>query len=227
VATIDEIKAAIDSLLGITATGRLLQLNSNTPERAFEAYVLALCASAVKNLGGMATLTGIRTGQNPAVCVFRGGPGSMASRHQDFCYVACVLRGKRFEIHVDVEYIGQSGASHEIDVSLYDADRAADVRSTLASPRTNHNLLVAIECKFYEAPPGVALARTFQGLLSDCSTNRFNAFVSNLGSRDLEMYLAGKSRPDPYLDLTPLDSDAEERFVRSLEQTLKKWAGSR
>jgi hypothetical protein len=226
-ATLNDLKTAIDALLQLSATGRLLQLNSNTGERAYEAYVLALCAQAVRNLGGQATLTGIKSGPNPAVCVFRGGPGSMASRNQDFCFVDCSLRSKRFEVHADVEYVGQSGASHEIDVSFYDAQRARDVRFSKSSPRTNHNLLVAIECKFYESTPGVALARTFVGLISDCSTNQIDAFVSNKTSRDLDRFLSKKSAPEPFTDLTPLSSDAEQRFVRFLEQRLKKWAAGR
>jgi len=225
--SLDDLKAAIDALLQISAAGRLLQLNSNTPERAYEAYVLSLCAVAVRNLGGTATLTGIKSGPDPQICVFRGGPGSMSSTYQDYCYVDCILRNKAFEIHADVEYIGQSGASHEIDVSFYDARRAAAVRQTQTSPKTNQNLLVAIECKFYESTPGVVLARTFLGLLSDCSTNRFNAFVSNKSTRDLERFLAKKSGPDPFTDLSPLDPQSEQRFVRSLEQQLKKWAGGR
>ena len=151
----------------------------------------------------------------------------MSSRNQDFCYAACTLRGKSFEIHLDVEYIGQSGASHEIDVSLYDAQRAQDVRRTGSSPRTNSNLLAAIECKFYDSTPGVLLARTFVGLISDCSTNQFDAFVSNKTSRDLDRFLSKKSAPEPFTDLTPLDPGAEERFTRTLEQRLRKWAASR
>ena len=210
-ATLNDLKTAIDALLQLSATGRLLQLNSNTGERAYEAYVLALCGQAVRNLGGQAT----------------GGPGSMASRNQDFCFVDCSLRSKRFEVHADVEYVGQSGASHEIDVSFYDAQRARDVRFSKSSPRTNHNLLVAIECKFYESTPGVALARTFVGLISDCSTNQLDAFVSNKTSRDLDRFLSKKSAPEPFTDLTPLSSDTEQRFVRFLEQRLKKWAAGR
>lgn len=226
-ATLDDLTAAIDDLLGLTASASLLQLNSNTPERAYEAYVLALCAEAVRKAGGSATPTGIKSGANPTVLVFRGGPGSMASRNQDFCYIDCQLRTKRFEIHVDVEYVGQSGASHEVDISFYDAQRASDVRNSGASPKTNQNLLFAFECKFYHSTPGVVLARTFVGLLSDCSTNQLDAFVSNKSTRDLDRFLAKKSGPDPYTDLSPLDTDSEERFVRSLEQRLRKWAASR
>lgn len=226
-ATLNQLKQAIDSLLGLSASGRLLRLNSNTCERAFEAYVLSLCAEAVRNAGGIATLTGINTGANPTIVVLRGGPGDMASTGQDFCYVDCVLSQKRFEIHADVEYEGQSGASHEIDVSICEASHAQDVRQSGRAPRTNKYLIAAIECKFYQSTPGVALARTFVGLIKDCSPNRLNAFVSNKTSPGLDSFLSTAWEPKPFTDLTPLNLQAERRFVANVEQVLRQWERSK
>lgn len=225
--TLQELKQAIDDLLRLPAVGRLLQLNSNTAERAYEVYVLALCAQAVRNAGGAATLTGILSGQQPNPVIFRGAPGSMSSRAQDFCYVDCVLGRKGFEVHVDVVYEGQSGANHEIDVSICDSAHAQDVRQTRRTPRTNRNLIAAIECKFYESTPGVALARTFVGLIKDCSPNRLNAFVSNQTSPGLNSFLSTTWAPKPFTDLTPLSPESEQRFVHNLEQVLRQWAAGR
>jgi len=204
-----------------------LQLNSNTCERAYEAYVLSLCAEAVRSAGGTATLTGINTGPNPALVVLRGGPGDMASRGQDFCYVDCVLSRKRFEIHADVVYEGQSGANHEIDVSICEAAHAQDVRQSGRAPRTNKYLIAAIECKFYQSSPGVALARTFVGLIKDCSPNRLNAFVSNQTSRGLDSFLSTTWAPKPFTDLTALNPQSERRFIANVEQVLRQWERSR
>ncbi len=226
-ATLDELKQAVDDLLTITTTTRLLQLNSDTCDRAFEAYVLALCVAAVRAAGGTATPTGIRTGPNPQVLIFRGAPGSMASQAQDFCYVDCTLGRKRFEIHVDVVYEGQSGANHEIDVSICESAHARDVRQSNRTPRTNRYLLGAIECKFYESVPGVALARTFVGLIRDCSTNRLNAFVANRSSPGLDSFLSTSWAPKPFTDLTPLAPEAERRFVCNVEQALRQWMSGR
>ena len=110
------LRAAITALLSLPAAGRLLQLNSNTCERAYEAYVFSLCCEAVRGAGGTIQLMGIQSGTSPRPVVFRGAPGSMASRDQDFAYASCSLRQKRFELHVDVEYQGSSGALHEVDV---------------------------------------------------------------------------------------------------------------
>jgi hypothetical protein len=227
VATLEQLKQAVDNLLGLAAANRLLQLNSNTCDRAYEAYVFSLCAEAVRNAGGTATLTGINTGPNPATVVLRGGPGEMASQAQDFCYVDCVLSGKRFEIHADVVYEGQSGANHEIDVSICEAAHAQDVRQSGRAPRTNKYLIAAIECKFYESTPGVSLARTFVGLIKDCSTNRLSAFVSNKSSGGLDSYLSPTWAPKPFTDLTALDAQAERRFVANVEQVLRQWERSR
>jgi len=226
-ATLDELKQAVDDLLDITATGRLLHLNSDTCERAFEVYVLALCAEAVRASGGTAIPTGIRTGPNPQLLIFRGAPGSMASLAQDFCYVDCALGRKRFEIHVDVVYEGQSSANHEIDVSICESAHAQDIRQSNRTPRTNKYLVGAIECKFYQSVPGVALARTFVGLIKDCSTNRLNAFVANQSSPGLDSFLSMSWAPKPFTDLTPLVPEAERRFVYNVEQALRQWMSGR
>ena len=226
-ATLNDLKQRIDGLLGLTAANRLLQLNSNTRERAYEAYILSLCVDALRGAGGTAILTGINSGPNPATVIFRGGPGAMSSTAQDFCYLDCSLANKLFEIHLDVVYEGQSGANHEIDVSICDSGHAQDVRESGKAPRTNKNLIAALECKFYDSTPGVVLARTFVGLVNDCSVNRLNAFVSNRTSSGLNAYLSKPTSPKPFIDLTPLSSTAEQRFILNVEQVFRQWAVSR
>ena len=78
------LRTAITSLLNLPVVGHLLQLNSNTCERAYEAYVYSLCCEAVRRAGGTVQLMGVRSGNSPNPVVFRGAPGSMASRNQDF-----------------------------------------------------------------------------------------------------------------------------------------------
>ncbi len=222
---LSELISSVNALLNLPAAQQLLQLNSNTCERAYEAYVLSLCVEAVRRAGGTATMRGINSGANPSPVVFRGAPGSMASKNQDFAYADCLLRNKQFEIHVDVEYQGTSGAMHEIDVSMCIKEHANAVRSTSGTPRASgNNLLVALECKFYESTPGVTLGRTFVGLISDCSSVRFEAFVANLASDKLRMYFSKKSRPEPFLGLVPTSADSENRFIANVQQALLKWA---
>jgi len=149
----------------------------------------------------------------------------MASDNQDFVYASCVLNARRFEIHVDVEYQGTSGALHEIDISLCDEAHAEAVRRTSSTPRTDGSkLLMAFECKFYESTPGVGLGRTFVGLISDCGTLRLKGFVSNIPSDKLRRYFSKTSRPEPFLGVVPAEPESEERFVHNVEQELRKWA---
>jgi hypothetical protein len=222
---LNELVASINTLLNLPAAQQLLQLNSNTCERAYEAYVLSLCVEAVRRAGGTAEIIGITSGPNPNPVVFRGAPGSMASTNQDFAYGSCVLKTKRFEFHVDVEYQGTSGAPHEIDVSMCDKVHADAVRNTNGTPKADGNkLLMAFECKFYENTPGVSLGRTFVGLISDCGALRLKGFVANLNSDKLGLYLSKSRRPQPFLGIVPTDPASEERFIRNVEQALRQWA---
>jgi len=222
-ATLTELRNAIDNLLNFSAAGTLLQLNSNTCERAYEAYIFSLCVRAVQQAGGAVVMTGIRTGLNPSVLVFRGAPGAMSSRDQDFCYAKCTLGNEQFEIHVDVEYQGQSNAPHEIDVSICESTHCQNVRDTRRLPRTRKNLIMLFECKFYSDSPGVSLARTFVGLRSDCTSYQLSGFVSNRTSKGIRDYLSQQRRPKPFTPL-PVDIDSEELFVRTVETELRRWA---
>jgi hypothetical protein len=228
VSTLPDLQSAIDRLLALPATGQLLQLNSATCERAYEAYVFSLCLQAVKDAGGSATMRGINSGANPVTVVFRGSPGRLSSTDQDYCYADCRMGGKTFEVHVDVTFEGQSGATHEIDVSIINARHAQDARSTGRLPRTNKHLICAFECKFYSSqPPGVALARTFVGLTRDCSANRLNGFVANRATASLNQYLSTSWAPKPFTDLSPLSPNSERRFIANIEQILRQWSSSR
>lgn len=225
--TFNDLCNAIDNLLNLSS-GQL-QLRSNTCERAYEVYILSLCVEAVRRAGGNPIPVGRQSGAFPSILVFRGAPGSMSSRAQDFCYIRCSLNGQQFEIHVDVEYEGVSGATHEIDVSICKQEHCEQVRSNSNFfPKTNQNLLMLFECKFYgngnNNSPRVALARTFVGLLNDCSqTKLLSGFVSNIGTPGLRSYLSKKNRPQPFNPL-PSDADSEERFIRNVEQELRRWA---
>jgi hypothetical protein len=102
------------------------------------------------------------------------------------------------------------------------ADR---VRATGTSPRaTGRTLLGCFECKFYDNTPGVSLCRTFIGLISDCPPGRIGGFVANQSSESIRRYLSPRGRPSAFV-LTPLDPVGEERFITTIEQALRKWAG--
>lgn len=218
-----DIKNEIDKLLNYNSAGQILQLNDDSLERAYEAYIWALCKRAVEGAGGKVELVGINSKGLPKTIVLRGAPGHMASINQNFCYFDCCLREKRFEIHLDVQYEGISGVLHEVDISIYDHDSAEKVRKEFKQPKAS-KMIVAIECKFYSSKPtNLALGRQFVGLVSDFSSMKMNAFVANKARDNLNQFLASKGNIEPFTALEPGDSKMEERFVRYLEQTLWKW----
>ncbi|MDU0460279.1 MAG: hypothetical protein RW306_16245 [Geobacteraceae bacterium] len=223
-ATYQELHQAVMDLLSNPVAPAVLQLNSPTRERAFEAYIFSLVVKAVREAGGTVQLMGIQSGLNPDPVVFRGGPGQMSSTSQNFVYAHCTLNNKRFEVHVDVQYQGASGATHEIDVSIYDADRANAVRASGAVPGIRY-LSGAIECKFYDSSLGTGLGRAFVGLVADCGALTISSFVTNGQNDGLARYFTQKSRPQPFFGLSPLRPATVTRFVAAVEQALRKALG--
>lgn len=220
-----DLRNAIDQILGLSGIPATLQLNSPTRERAFEGYIFSLLVRAVRQADGTATLVGRNSGPNPAVVVFRGGPGLLGSTAQDFVYAQCQLGTKEFELHVDVQYEGSSEAIHEVDVSIYDRDAADRIRSTPAVFAKTNKLHGAIECKFYDSTLGTTLGRTFVGLVDDCGGLEFKVFATNGLSQGLVRYFTPKKRPNRFFRLSPLRPGKETEFVEFAKQVLSKWAG--
>ena len=223
--TLTDLRTAVDALLGLPTIASVLQLNSNTRERAFEAYIFSLVLQAVRQAGGAFELRGIISGANPNPAVFRGAPGYMGSRAQDFCFARCGLHGKEFEVHVDVIYVGGSGATHEVDISLFDCSAADTVRGSSGLQPSTRNLRAAFECKFYDSNLGTALGRAFVGLISDCGQLKAKKFVTNGQSRGLARYFSKSGGPQVYFRVSPLIADDSARFVHNVEQALRQWAG--
>lgn len=223
--TLTDLRTAVDTLLGLPAMASVLQLNSNTRERAFEAYVFSLLVRAVRQAGGTVELRGVTSGANPNPVVFRGAPGYMGSRAQNFCFARCKLHGKEFEIHIDVLYVGNSGATHEIDVSIYDRSAADAVRASPGLQPGTRSLRAAFECKFYDSNLGTALGRAFFGLVSDCGQLKAKKFVTNGQSQGRARYFSKSGGPQAYFRVSPLVAADSDRFVRNVEQALRQWAG--
>lgn len=227
--TLADLRNAATTLLDLPALPAILQLNSPTRERAFEAYTLSLIVRAVRQAGNdsSATIVGIQSGPNPATVILRGGPGRLGSSAQNFAFVQCQLGNKSFEIHVDVQYAGGSGAIHEIDVSIYDHDSAQRIRQSSQAGNTFppcSKLLGAVECKFYDVDLGTSLGRTFVGLVDDCGTLHFKAFATNGHHNGLAQYFALKKRPMRFFDLSPINTLVEADCVSWFATEFRKWA---
>lgn len=213
---------SINNLLSLKIVNQTLQLNSNTREKAFEIYVLSLILEALRRAGGTFQIRGINTGYSPNPLVFRAAPGAIYSTLQDFAYIICSLKGKEFEMHVDIEFEGHSKATHEIDVSFIDSAHANRSRTARRNPKT---ALFICECKFYtKSTPSTNLARALVGLVSDLQSRIGTVLASNDGAENLKKYLSQKKRPDPFLDLSPLTPSSEQRFIYAIEHKLRKWA---
>jgi hypothetical protein len=223
-ATFQDLVQAVTNLLSIPTVPGILQLNNPTRERAFEAYIFGLVLQAIRNAGGAVQLIGINTGLNPNPIIFRGSPGQMSSQIQNFVYARCSLNSNEFEVHIDVQYQGSSGATHEIDISIYDGERADTIRFSGAIPHVRY-LYGAIECKFYDSTLGTALGRAFVGLVDDCGTLKVNSFVTNGQNDGLARYFTHGRRPQPFFGLSPLRAHIVRRFVATVEQALRKWLG--
>ncbi len=221
-ATYIDLTNAIDAFLGLSIASQTLQLNATVREKAFEVYALSLIVEAIRRAGGQAITSGINSGRNPNPVVFRAAPGAIYSTTQDFSFLDCSLNGKQFELHVDVEFEGTSGATHEMDISLIDQNHADRSRQARRNPRYS---VYIVECKFFSSSvPSIGLARALVGLLSDFRTKMGNAFVSNGATDNLKHYLSNRNRPDPFTDLTPLNKATEDRLIANVETKLRKWA---
>lgn len=224
-ATLGDLRNAIAQLFQLNGTPAVLQCNSPTRERAFEAYVLGLIVRSVREAGGTAVIHGIISGDNPDPIVFRGGPGRLGSRGQDFAFARCQLGNKEFEVHLDVQYEGISGAIHEVDISIYDRKAADRVRQTPNVFPTAKKLYGAVECKCYDLKLGTMLGRTFVGLVDDCGTLQLTLFATNGLSQGLVRYFSPKKRPHRFFRLSPVRPVEETKFVNFVSQILSKWAG--
>lgn len=223
-ASLSDLKKAVERLLITPGTSNIVQLNRKAKDSAYEAYIFGLCVEAVKRLGGIVEIRTVNGDINPNPIVLRGAPGVIYSALQNFAYAYCELNGKQFEIHLDVEFIGQSTASHEIDVSFISHEAAERCRVRRDYPRMSQHLIGAIECKFYSGNPGVALARTFAGLVSDASVNRVEAFVYNRSSDEISAFFSKVNSSECFDDLTPLNARFEEMFINYIMKELKKWS---
>src|ERR1700722_3401808 len=98
-ATLQELESAIEAVLSGLSGYQTFDLVQREEEKAYEAYVLALCLTSIRNLGGRPILRVILGKPNPFI--FRGGPGLIHSQNRNYGYVFFTLNSLNFEIHVD------------------------------------------------------------------------------------------------------------------------------
>ena len=219
-ATLADLKNAIDTLLDHPLGVHQYQLARAVEGKAYEAYVFGLCLQAVRELGVKPVLRGVQGPPNPFI--FRGAPGQIHSTSRNYGYAVFKLNKSSFEIHAGVEFRGSSGMTHELDVCIMRGDDAETCRKRPDDPRPA-SLVGVWECKFYAGRLQKRSGRTFVGLMDDMGTNvRLSGFCSNSVHSQLRKYFQPKRRPHPHFQLTPLKSSNENIFVNQIKGVLKK-----
>jgi len=219
-ATLQDLEAAIDALLSHPLGLGQYQLIQPVEEKAYEAYVFGLCLRAARELGAAVVLRGISGPPTPFI--FRGGPGQIHSASRNYGYAEFVLNGHPFEVHAGVEFLGTSGMTHELDVSIIRAEDATECRRQPDDP-PSASLVGGWECKFYSGNLRKGLGRAFVGLIDDMGSNvRLAGFCSNSVHPQLRDYFQPQRRPYPHFLLTPLQPSNENIFVNQLKGELKK-----
>lgn len=225
-ATLRDLENSIDALLGHPLGVRQYQLVRRVEEKAYEAYVFALCLRAVREIG----ITPILRGSSgvPTPFIFRGAPGQIHSRGRNYGYAEFSLNGHDFEIHAGVEFRGTSGMTHELDACIMRAAEARACRNplTLDDPPAA-SLIGGWECKFYAGNLQKGLGRAFVGLIDDMGSNiRLSGLCSNSDHLQLRDYFQPQRRPHPHFRLTPLEPSNEDIFVNLIKGELKKMTSS-
>ncbi len=227
-ATLKELKDAIDALIDHPLGPGSYKLIQDVEGKAYEAYIFCLCLEAVRTLKVTPLLRGSYTTPDPFI--FRGAPGKIHSEYRNYGYASFTLNGHEFEIHTNVEFRGKSGMIHEIDVCLMNAKDAKKCRDAkrrgIESKDPPSSSLVGVwECKFYDYRLDKVLARAFVGLVSDLSSNvRLSGLCSNQTHPQIKQYYFPKNRPYPHLQLTPLNPENEDLFIKLLSAELKRLA---
>lgn len=223
-ATLSELENAIDNLLGHPLGVGRYQLVRQVEEKAYEAYVFGLCLRAIRELGVIPILRGIKDVPNPFI--FRGGPGQIHSDSKNYGYAQFSLNGNDFEIHAGVEFKGTSSMTHELDVCIMRGADAVQCRQQPDDPPPA-SLIGGWECKFYGGNLQKGLGRSFVGLIDDMGTNvRLCGMCSNSVHPQLCDYIQPQRRPHPHFRLTPLESSNEDIFVNLIKAEIKKMTAS-
>jgi hypothetical protein len=205
----------------------------------FEGYLFALLVEEAKNAGASVVYqdNSSTTGTTPlTTCTFRTSPGAITST-DPYTYAVIRFPGKRkptLEAHVGVFVVGKSTVKHECDIALILRSEAEACRqyhrttSRVALPRSS-NVLLAIECKYYDKELGINLARSFIGLVQDLGT-KDAFFVTNKDSPSPAKLLSNQGKRlnwQPSIYPNPVDTNAVDRIRGLFKDVFKHYLASK
>ena len=169
---IDDVRAAIDAILGSVATLR----NANGAGRIFELFIMTGVATRLQAQGFDVWLqrsdgSRISPTDSDRRFIQRGGtptgvlPAAMGSQNASVIGLRRLSNGSEWEIWNGIQFEGRSGATHEIDIAVVPREVGSQLRLTGGLPFGRPP--VAIECKDVGQAGSVDEMRAFVARMYD------------------------------------------------------------
>ena len=206
----------IDEIENLIRQASSIQYNKKGPTNdIFESYVWLLCIEAAQQHGARITFND-KDGNDAKELIFRTSPGAIYSDNSEFTHALIEFENcPALEAHIGIRVTGKSRVLHECDVSVIYAHEAYMCRRYKFHPRSM-NVLIAVECKFYETPLQLHLGRGFLGLAKDI-TEKERYFVTNTESKSIQKLIA-HYQSEWECNVIPSSREAEDlraRFSRA------------
>jgi hypothetical protein len=181
---IQQLQNKISTYLGSSTS--LPSLSTAAGNDLFEVYVFTLVIQAAEAEGAQVSFRDVH-GNTVTSLVLRTSPGHLASTSKPYTHALIEFDGKPpLEAHVGIYVEGRSGRFHECDVAVVTHLEAETCRQASAKlgrqvpPRKGSSrLILAAECKFYDTPLGLALARGQVGLQAELTRGSPSIFATN------------------------------------------------
>lgn len=156
----------------------------------YQGYVFGIILSAAWNEGASVFTKDAFGTTNPPRLLFRRSPGEIYGTTGPYAHAILEFPDKPLlEVHVSIMVRGISQVSHECDVCVLYKEEADRCRTAMRDPECSQ-LLIAAECKQYDSPLKLDLARSFIGLASELQVEGDCYFIASGFSGSVAKLLA-------------------------------------
>jgi len=187
--------------------------------KLYEMYIYGLVIRALQTINARLTPIDSRSGSSVSSFVFRLGPGYIYSPTTTPCYVLVEYQSYIYELHNDLQVVGNSDILHELDICLLRREEADSARRARIHPPAR-SIRLLIECKCYGSSLQLHLGREFLGLLKDFRV-KVRSFVSNISDGSLHTYITHHDAHEDF-EVTPLNQQRETQFINWLADELRQ-----